>query len=209
MRATDGGALAPEERSRFANDAERREHLAFLAEEVDRIAGEYGGASPYAQPAGHLVVGIEAAALELEERYVALRDRLAAEAEAAYRRGYSQGYFAAASDARAMHKKGLARAQEVANVLLDHARNAVLSWRYRASEGRQDAPPLARPDWFLLRHQTFARDGRQCVACGSEHFLEIDHVKGVNEGGLPLLENLRVLCRTCNRSRPRGPRAEA
>lgn len=209
MRATNEGAPAPEGRSRFANEAERRDYLAFLNDEVSRVAWEYGEAGAYEQPAGHLVVGIEAAALELEERYVALRDRLAAEAEAAYRRGYSQGYFAAASDARAMHKKGLARAQEVANVLLDHARNAVLPWRYRAAEGRVDAPSLVRPDWFMLRHQTFARDGRQCVACGSERFLEIDHIKGVNEGGLPLLENLRVLCRTCNRSRPRGPRGEA
>lgn len=209
MRATNEGAPAPEGRSRFANEAERRDYLAFLNDEVSRVAWEYGEAGAYEQPAGHLVVGIEAAALELEERYVALRDRLAAEAEAAYRRGYSQGYFAAATDAAGMHKRGFGRAREVANVLLDHARNVVLPWRYRAAEGRQDAPALERLDWFLLRHQTFARDGRQCVECGSERHLEIDHIKGVNEGGLPLLENLRVLCRTCNRSRPRGPRGEA
>lgn len=199
-------------RSRFRNEEERKAYSAYLQDEVVRISRKYGEADPYDQPFGHLVVGVEAAVLELEERYVQDVADAKRDTERAYRRGYSQAYFAAATDAAALTKKGFARSKEVANILLDHALKTVLPWRQDAAHEkepeRQDAPKLDRPDWFLLRHQTFARDGRACTACGSQRFLEIDHIKGVNEGGLPVLDNLRVLCRTCNRSRPRGPRAE-
>lgn len=125
--------------------------------------------------------------------------------EAAFRRGYSQAYFAAANDALSMKKNGIARAQEVANVLLDHALKVVLPWRNRgnAGEERVDPPRMDVPNWWLLRHQVFARDGRKCEACHSNRQLEIDHIVPVAEGGMPALFNLRVLCRTCNRARPR------
>lgn len=134
-----------------------------------------------------------------------------AQAEDAYRHGYSQGYIAAYHDAAMMVRRGLTRAREVVNVLEQHALCEVHPWRVAFNPDaphRVSPPKLDRPDWAMLRHQVFARDGRACTSCGSQRFLEVDHIKGVNEGGLPVLENLRVLCRTCNRSRPRGPRAE-
>lgn len=133
-----------------------------------------------------------------------------ASAEEAYRHGYSQGYIAAYHDAFFLARRGFGRSKEVANILENHALTVVHPWRvaFSHADPRREPPPkMVRPDWFMLRHQTFARDGRSCTACGSSRFLEIDHIKPVNVGGLPTLDNLRVLCRTCNRSRSRTERA--
>lgn len=133
-----------------------------------------------------------------------------ASAEEAYRHGYSQGYIAAYHDAHALARRGFSRPKEVANILGHHALNVVHPWRLAFvfdDPARVPPPKMDRPDWYMLRHQTFARDGRTCASCGSSRLLEIDHIKTVQDGGLPVLENLRVLCRTCNRSRPRTERA--
>lgn len=146
-----------------------------------------------------------AARSELEN----LKKEVPALKEAAYRLGYSQGYLAARHDVLGLARNGFARLTEVSNILLDHALGAVMAWRNALDMRNSDCQPppkLNKPDWVLLRHQTFARDGRACTACGSTRYLEIDHIKGVAEGGLPTLDNLRVLCRTCNRAR-RRPRS--
>ncbi len=49
-----------------------------------------------------------------------------------------------------------------------------------------------------LRKQVWARDGAQCTQCKSRHALELDHIRPKAFGGEDTLENLRLLCRSCN-----------
>ena len=62
--------------------------------------------------------------------------------------------------------------------------------RYRANGG--DKIP------FELREEVFERDGFACVYCGSEEYLQCDHVVPVSKGGVTSLENLATACRVCN-----------
>lgn len=45
------------------------------------------------------------------------------------------------------------------------------------------------------------RDAEKCVACSSKEELQIDHVVPVSRGGSDSVENLQLLCRTCNQKR--------
>jgi 5-methylcytosine-specific restriction endonuclease McrA len=49
------------------------------------------------------------------------------------------------------------------------------------------------------KERVFARDGRICRYCGSdEEPLHIDHIISRKRGGTHNLENLQVLCKSCN-----------
>ena len=48
------------------------------------------------------------------------------------------------------------------------------------------------------KKEVFKRDGNKCVFCGSTRRLEIDHIKPVLLGGGNEIENLQVLCKSCN-----------
>lgn len=58
-----------------------------------------------------------------------------------------------------------------------------------------------RPIPATLRAQVMARDGFACVECSSDRFLSIDHIWPYSKGGADTLDNLRVLCRSCNSSK--------
>ena len=45
------------------------------------------------------------------------------------------------------------------------------------------------------------RDGFQCCYCGSVQNLEIDHIHPLSHGGSNKVENLQLLCGTCNRQK--------
>jgi len=45
------------------------------------------------------------------------------------------------------------------------------------------------------------RDRYKCVFCGETRNLQIDHIMPVSTGGANDLNNLRVLCRSCNARR--------
>ena len=45
----------------------------------------------------------------------------------------------------------------------------------------------------------FIRDNHRCVKCGSTKNLEIHHIIPHARGGSNRLENLQLLCRSCNR----------
>jgi HNH endonuclease len=51
---------------------------------------------------------------------------------------------------------------------------------------------------MALRRHIWRRDGGKCGGCGSKHALEVDHQIPVALGGTHTVENLRLLCRTCN-----------
>lgn len=49
-----------------------------------------------------------------------------------------------------------------------------------------------------LRWDVFRRNGYQCVYCGCDHDLTVDHILSERRGGATILENLQTLCRPCN-----------
>jgi len=54
-----------------------------------------------------------------------------------------------------------------------------------------------------IRYEVLKRD-RKCVLCGedgSEHRLEVDHIKPRSKGGSNDLSNLQTLCSRCNRGK--------
>lgn len=44
----------------------------------------------------------------------------------------------------------------------------------------------------------FKRDKNKCIICQSVEDLTLDHVVSVRKGGKSTMDNLRVLCRSCN-----------
>ncbi len=51
-------------------------------------------------------------------------------------------------------------------------------------------------DWF---RQLAADFGERCANCGAKNDLILDHIVPIAKGGLSQLENLQILCATCNR----------
>lgn len=71
--------------------------------------------------------------------------------------------------------------------------------RYRSKLGIY-AEPVAR-DYII------ERDGGVCHICGKKpprHLIDLDHLIPVSKGGPHTADNLRVACRSCNRSRGPG-----
>ena len=52
-----------------------------------------------------------------------------------------------------------------------------------------------------LRLAVWERDGGRCVECESDFELQFDHVIPVVLGGATSVENLQLLCATCNRAK--------
>ena len=52
-----------------------------------------------------------------------------------------------------------------------------------------------------LRGQVWRRDNGKCVQCESRENLQLDHIIPVSKGGATTLDNLQVLCRSCNLSK--------
>ena len=49
-----------------------------------------------------------------------------------------------------------------------------------------------------MRSQVWRRDGGQCVKCGGKANLQLDHIIPVKKGGATTVNNLQLLCRSCN-----------
>jgi hypothetical protein len=82
------------------------------------------------------------------------------------------------------------------------ARDEAFLARYRhlvPSVCFRDSVTTRPPIPSAIRRAVLARDGRRCVLCGSDYKIEIDHFIPYSKGGLHTIENLRVLCKPCNR----------
>lgn len=59
-----------------------------------------------------------------------------------------------------------------------------------------------RVEWIRMskvrRAEVFARDPHKCQCCGSTEHLTIDHIIPLARGGSNDLDNLQILCRSCN-----------
>ena len=52
-----------------------------------------------------------------------------------------------------------------------------------------------------LRGQVWRRDNGRCVQCESRENLQFDHIIPVSKGGATTVDNLQLLCRSCNLSK--------
>lgn len=59
------------------------------------------------------------------------------------------------------------------------------------SRGRKSIPQI-------VKAKVFARCDFKCVYCSSEDNLQIDHIIPITKGGGDEIENLQILCKTCN-----------
>ncbi len=60
------------------------------------------------------------------------------------------------------------------------------------------ASPVREGISAQLKREVWLRDHSRCCNCGSGYALQIDHVEPIAFGGRTVLENLRLLCRSCN-----------
>lgn len=72
--------------------------------------------------------------------------------------------------------------------------------RWNILDSRRQMPPE-------VRYAVYERDGYRCVKCFSGDDITLDHIHPYSKGGQDTVENLRVLCRSCNSSK--GAKVEA
>ncbi len=68
-------------------------------------------------------------------------------------------------------------------------------------EAFKPTKPVAAPrlnSKAQIKRQIWQRDNSQCTNCGSVYAVEEDHIQPKAKGGAYTLENMRLLCRSCN-----------
>lgn len=56
-------------------------------------------------------------------------------------------------------------------------------------------------DREVLRDAIARRDGRCCACCGETKNLVLDHILPVSKGGLTILPNMQLLCKSCDKAK--------
>lgn len=63
----------------------------------------------------------------------------------------------------------------------------------------EESPAAPRVDSQAeVRRAVWRKAHSRCEKCGSRHALEIDHIRPRSQGGGDTIDNLRLLCRSCN-----------
>jgi hypothetical protein len=76
--------------------------------------------------------------------------------------------------------------------------------KFKIHSKQTPAPPSPSTTRYIpaiIKKQVFNRDKGRCVKCKSSYKLEYDHVKPYAQGGEHTVENLRLLCFSCNQRR--------
>jgi 5-methylcytosine-specific restriction endonuclease McrA len=80
-------------------------------------------------------------------------------------------------------------------------RELILDLQNLINEVNPDPPstPAKKiPIPYSLRRAVFERDAYRCCGCGSWKQLAVDHIYPESRGGMPVMENLQTLCKSCN-----------
>lgn len=82
-----------------------------------------------------------------------------------------------------------------------------LERRVTTKEVVPETDPEKFADWASrhvsgpTRIELFKKAKHKCQACGSTEKLEVDHILPISKGGDSRIENLQILCRSCNRKK--------
>lgn len=127
--------------------------------------------------------------------------------EKSFRRGYSKGFWEAMDSFSKLHQAGYVRIPEVHSMAWLFWITRLWQWAFQESCRTVVCAPRLHHEWeswWEVRRKAFTTYGRVCDECGSMKDLQIDHITEVKNGGLPDLDNLRVLCKKCNMKRNRS-----
>ena len=72
---------------------------------------------------------------------------------------------------------------------------------YRKKRKDKSASEYSRYIPSEVKQQVWNRDGGKCIICGSKRHLEYDHELPVSKGGSNTVNNIRILCKQCNRKK--------
>ncbi|MBM3836281.1 MAG: HNH endonuclease [Verrucomicrobia bacterium] len=125
------------------------------------------------------------------------------DSEYQYRKGFYHGIAEAAELVSRLYKRGgYVRPQEIANILGDWT-NDLRKWMSQSMSEQplkwDGHPSLKWTPWPEVKKNVHERDEWACTRCGATTELDAHHIEAVRDGGLPELENLVTLCKTCHR----------
>lgn len=89
-----------------------------------------------------------------------------------------------------------ASTKEDPGIVIDFDKIFPPDWRYNPPEPAPGPRPAIPKE---IKRVVWDRDGGRCVQCGSKQNLEFDHDIPFSLGGSSSVNNLQILCRTCNR----------
>lgn len=76
--------------------------------------------------------------------------------------------------------------------------------RPKSKVSRKDAGDFYTSyEWAELRYKAFLKYGQECVVCGSNKKVTVDHIKPIRKYPelMADIDNLQVMCRLCNRGK--------
>ena len=89
-------------------------------------------------------------------------------------------------------KRAVYAEEEELNSIKSYVANVEAAREYQKSGPKRDPIPSD------VRMLVWARDGGACVTCGAKEKLHYDHIIPVAKGGGSMVENIQILCETCN-----------